>query len=316
MIQKKISIVIPCYNEAENIMNMYHRLTVTLKSVTESYEILYINNGSTDGSQEIFSRLVKEDPKVTVICLSRNFGSSQPAYTCGMEYATGDALVCLDGDIQDPPELIPEMVQKWQDGYDVVYGVRKRRKGSILRRIGYKFFYRLMKKLSYIDVPLDAGDFALLDRKVVDALNRLPERNRFLRGLRSWVGFKQTGVEYVRADREAGETSNSFFDNIRWAKMGIFSFSYQPLEWISFISSFVVGLSAIGIILYVISYFVYPTAPRGFSTLIVAILFIGAIQLLCLSIIGEYLGKIFEEVKQRPKYLIKEILKQEETKSK
>jgi len=311
MIDKKISVIIPCYNEEENVLEMYQRLKKVLDNITLDYELLYINNGSTDASENIFKQLVEQDSKVIVITLSRNFGSSQPAYTCGMEYVTGDCAVCIDGDIQDPPELIPQMVEKWEEGYDVVYGIRKKRKGSILRRIGYKLFYRVFKKFSYIDVPLDAGDFAVLDRKVVDALNQLPERNRFLRGLRAWVGFKQTGVEYERADRKAGITSNSFFDNIRWAKMGIFSFSYSPLEFISFLASLVVVLSLVGIVGYITSYFVFPSAPRGYSSMIVTVLFLGGIQLLCLSIIGEYLGKIFEEVKQRPKYLIKEIFKNE-----
>jgi dolichol-phosphate mannosyltransferase len=313
VLEKKISIVIPCYNEAENIINLYIRLKSVLEQITAFYEIIYVNNGSKDSSERIFRNLVNQDPCVTVINLSRNFGSSQPAYTCGMEYASGDCVVCLDGDLQDPPEIIPSMVEKWLEGYDVVYGIRKRREGNLVRRIGYKLFYRIFRKLSYIEVPLDAGDFALIDRKAVDALNRLTERNRFLRGLRSWVGFKQIGVEYHRAEREAGKTSNSFMDNIRWAKMGIFSFSYRPLDWISYLAFFVVALSAIGIVAYIISYFAAPLAPRGFSTLIVAILFIGGIQLLCLSIIGEYLGKIFEEVKQRPKYIIKDIMKKEDS---
>lgn len=304
----------PCYNEAKNIDELYQRLTVVLSQVTNRYELVFVNNGSTDSSEELFEQLVQTDQRVTVICLSRNFGSSQPAYTCGLEYSSGDCAVCMDGDLQDPPELIPQMVEKWLQGFDVVYGTRKKREGSLIRRIGYKLFYRVFKKLSYIEIPLDAGDFALLDQKVVQALNQLPERNRFLRGLRAWVGFKQTGVEYVRAERKAGRSSNNFFDNIRWAKMGIFSFSYRPLEWISFLASFVVALSAIGIIIYILSYFFYRTAPSGFSTLIVAILFIGGIQLLCLSIMGEYIGKIFEEVKQRPKYIITKILKNENQK--
>lgn len=309
MIDKKISVLIPCYNEEGNIEEMYRRLTSVLNKVTCNYQLIYVDNGSTDSSEQIFHDLVEQDEKVTVITLSRNFGSSQVSYTCGLEYAKGDCVICIDGDIQDPPEMIPDMISKWLEGYDVVYGIRKKRKGNIIRRIGYKIFYRMFKIFSYIDVPLDAGDFALLDRKVVDAINQLPERSRFLRGLRAWVGFKQTGLEYVRQDRKAGKTSNSLFDNIRWAKMGLFSFSYWPLEFISFLAYFVVILSLIGIVGYTVSYFIYPTAPRGFSTLIVAILFLGGIQLLCLSIIGEYLGKIFEEVKQRPHYLVKEILR-------
>lgn len=308
MIDKKISVIIPCYNEEGNILNMYERLIKVLNPITNNYELVFINNGSTDNSYKIFDYLTEKNPKVTVIELSRNFGSSQPAYTCGLEYVTGDCAVLIDGDIQDPPELIPNMVKKWLEGYDVVYGIRKKRKGSLIRRIGYKIFYRMLKKLAYIDIPLDAGDFSLIDRKVIDALNLLPERNRFIRGLRAWVGFKSIGIEYTREDRKAGKTSNSFMDNIRWAKMGIFSFSYYPLELISYIAFIVMLISLFGICVYIISYFVYPNAPRGFSTLIVAILFLGSIQLLSLSIIGEYLGKIFEETKGRPKYIIKRII--------
>lgn len=308
MIDKKISVIIPCYNEEGNILNMYERLIKVLNPITNNYELVFINNGSTDNSYKIFDYLTEKNPKVTVIELSRNFGSSQPAYTCGLEYVTGDCAVLIDGDIQDPPELIPNMVTKWLEGYDVVYGIRKKRKGSLIRRIGYKIFYRMLKKLAYIDIPLDAGDFSLIDRKVIDALNLLPERNRFIRGLRAWVGFKSIGIEYTREDRKAGKTSNSFMDNIRWAKMGIFSFSYYPLELISYIAFIVMLISLFGICVYIISYFVYPNAPRGFSTLIVAILFLGSIQLLSLSIIGEYLGKIFEETKGRPKYIIKRII--------
>lgn len=311
MIDKKISVVIPCYNEEGNIIEMYERLKDTLGRTASDYEIIYVNNGSTDSSDNIFRQLVQQDSSITVISLSRNFGSCQPAYACGMEHASGDCVVCIDGDLQDPPELIPDMVAKWMEGYDVVYGIRTRREGSIIRKIGYKLFYRLFRKLSYIDVPLDAGEFALIDRKVADLLNQFPERNRFQRGLRAWVGFKQTGLEYVRADRTAGKTSNSFLDNIRWAKIGIFSFSYSPLEFISLVAFLTVILSLVGIVVYVSSYFIFPSAPRGFSTLIVAVLLLGGIQLLCLGIIGEYLGKIFEEVKQRPKYLIKEILRNE-----
>jgi len=308
LIDKKVSVIIPCYNEQDNIINMYKRLTKSLKTVTENYELLFINNGSKDNSNEIFEEIAKKDARVFIIELSRNFGSSQPAYTCGLEYATGDCAVMLDGDIQDPPEMIPSFVNKWLEGYDIVYGERTRRKGSILRRIGYKAFYRLFNKLSYIDMPLDAGDFSLIDRKVIDAINLLPEKNRFIRGLRAWVGFTSIGVGYTRADREAGETSNSFLDNIKWAKMGIFSFSYSPLELISNLAFFTTVAAFIGIIVYILSYILYPGTPRGISTLIVVILFLGAMQLLCLSIIGEYIGKIFEETKSRPKYIVKRVV--------
>lgn len=309
MTDKKISVIVPCYNEEPNILNMYNRLTNVLKRTTSNYEILFIDNGSYDNSKGIFKNIVENDENVVVIQLSRNFGSSQPAYTCGLEYATGDCAVLIDGDIQDPPELIEQMVLKWLEGYEVVYGIRTKRKGNIIRRIGYKLFYRIYKKMSYIDVPLDASDFGLIDRKVIYVMNSLPERNRFIRGLRSWIGFNSTGLEYVREDRHAGKTKFTFMDNIRWAKMGLVSFSYFPLELISSIAAIMTLLSIIGVIVYIINYFLDPTTPRGFSTIIVLILFIGSLQLLALSIIAEYLAKVFEETKARPKYVISKIMK-------
>ncbi|HEV2404783.1 MAG TPA: glycosyltransferase family 2 protein, partial [Ktedonobacterales bacterium] len=259
-----------------------------------------------DASSAVFDELAARDDRVCVLTLSRNFGS-QGAYTAGMRHASGDCVICLDGDIQDPPEMIPAFVAKWLEGYEVVYGTRVRRKGSLIRRIGYKAFYRLFKRLSYIDIPVDAGDFSLMDRRVVDVMNAMPERNRFIRGLRAWTGFRQTGIPYTRQDRQAGETSNSIVDLFRWASMGIVSFSYAPLELISLLAIFVVCLSAVGLVVYTALYFIVPNAPRGFQTLLVMVLFLGSIQLLCLSIIGTYLGKIFEEIKGRPTYIVQRI---------
>lgn len=306
MIDRFISVVIPCYNEQDNIRPMYQRLTAVMSQLTYRYELVFVNNGSYDGSAPILAEIAHADPRVSVLTLSRNFGA-QGAYTCGLEYATGDAVVCIDGDIQDPPELIPALAAKWLEGYDVVYGIRKRRKGSIVKRIGYKSFYRLFRKLSYVDIPVDAGDFSLIDRRVVDVLQRMPERSRFMRGLRAWAGFRQTGIPYVRDDRTAGRSSNSMLDLFRWAWMAIVSFSYGPLTLISYLAAFVMVLAAIGIIAYTALYVIDPSAPKGFQTLLVAILFLGAVQLLCLSIIGAYLGKIFEEMKARPIYIIQDV---------
>jgi hypothetical protein len=196
---------------------------------------------------------------------------------------------------------------RWLEGFDVVYGIRTRRKGSVVKRVGYKGFYRLFRKLSYVDIPVDAGDFGLMDRKVVEVLKRMPERSRFMRGLRAWAGFRQSGVPYVRDDRTAGRSTNSMLDLFRWAWMGIVSFSYTPLTLISYLAAFVVGLAAVGIIVYMALYIIYPNAPKGFQTLLVAILFLGAVQLLCMSIMGAYLGKIFEEIKARPTYVIQDV---------
>ena len=301
-----VSIVIPCYNEQGNIWPMYERLTAALSRVTPTYELIFVNNGSYDGSPELFEELAARDPKVSVLTLSRNFGS-QGAYTAGFAYASGDCVVGLDGDIQDPPELIPALVEQWLLGYDVVYGVRARRKGSLPRRIGYKLFYRLLHKVSYVDIPHDASDFGLMDRRVVNVLNEMPERSRLIRGLRAFAGFSQTGIPYTRDERHSGFTSNSFFGLFRWASLGIISFSFAPLDLISYLAGGVVALAGVGMLVYTALYFIFPGAPHGFQTLLLVVLFLGAVQLLCLSIIGAYLGKIFEEVKARPRFLVNDI---------
>lgn len=308
MIKKRLSVVIPCFNELPNITPMYQRVTKALKTVTSNYEIIFIDNGSTDASFDVFKRLSLMDKKVTIIALSRNFYKSQGAYSAGIDYATGDCAVLLDGDIQDPPELIGEMVNLWQKGYDIVYGVRAHREGSKLRNLAYTLFYRIFSNLSYVEIPKDAGDFSLIDKKVIGVFRQMPERDRYIRGLRAWMGFNSVGINYKRQERVRGKTSNSFIDNIRWALLGIFSFSYVPLELITWLAilSFIISLFAV--ILYTILYFIVPNAPRGFQTLLISTLFLGSIQLLSLSIIAHYIGKIFEEVKGRPKYIIREIL--------
>lgn len=304
---KKISAVIACYNDAEAVPVMYERLTKILKKITTDYEIIYVNDASPDNAEEVLRKLAAKDPLLTVINHSRNFGS-QSAFTSGMIQSAGEAVILFDGDLQDPPELIEKLVKKWLEGYDVVYGIRVKREAPGFMRFAYKAFYRLFRKLSYIKIPLDAGDFSLMDRKVVDVLNAMPERDRFIRGLRAWTGFNQTGIKYVRPERMFGRTTNSLIKNIRWARRGIFSFSYLPLELISYLAFFVVVLSLLGIIFHIAAYFLFPGIPRGATTIIVIILFLGGIQLLSLSIIGEYLGRIFEETKKRPKYIVKEIL--------
>ena len=305
---KKISVVVPCRNEQDNILAMHERLTNTLQKIAADYEIIYTDNGSIDNSEKIFRELAAKDQKVSVIFFSRNFGSSDIGMTAGSEYASGDAVVWIDGDQQDPPELIEQLAEKWLAGFDVVYGLRTKRQGNFLLIAAYKLFYRLYKKISYLDIPLDAGDFSLMDRKVINAINSMPERNRFMRGLRTWAGFKHTGIEYVRQDRQAGTTKINFWQYIRIAKRGLLAFSYAPLEWISFIAGIMVIISFFALLFYTIGYFFVEHGQRGISTIIVLTIFLGSIQLLSLSVIGEYLAKIFEEVKQRPKYLIREIL--------
>ncbi len=306
MTSKKISAVIACYRDEQAIPIMYERLSKTLGGITPHYEIVFVNDGSPDNSEAVLAGLAARDPRVVVINHTRNF-SSQNAFTSGMLVATGDAVVLLDGDLQDPPELIEKLMEKWLEGYDVAYGIRIKREAPPVMRTAYKLFYRIFQKLSYVQIPLDAGDFSLMDRKVVDALNSMPERDRFIRGLRAWVGFRQTGVPYIRPERMFGRTTNNLWRNVRWAKKGIFSFSYAPLEWVSFVAGMTTVLTAITILVYIILW-VFRPAPSGFLTILVATLFFGAIQLFSLSVIGEYIAKIFEEVKSRPKFIVKSIL--------
>jgi len=307
-----ISIVVPVYNEELNIAPMYERVKSTFSGLNYSFEIIYVDNCSFDGTHTEIRKLAERDKSVHGILMSRNFGSSQPSTIAGVHFAKGDAVILIDGDIQDPPELMSEFVKKWEEGYEVVYGVRKKRKGSILRRAGYKLFYRVFKWLSYVDMPLDAGDFGLIDRKVVNEIKRLRENEIFFRGLRAWVGFKQTGIEYTRDDRHNGKTSIPFLVNIKWAKMGIFNFSYKPLEFISKTAGILTIISLIAIIYYTALHFIIPNTPYGFSTIVILVLFLSAIQLLSLSIMGEYIARIFNEVKGRPRYVVREIINSNE----
>jgi len=305
---RSISIVVPCYNEQENIRVLHERIVTVMGQVTTDWELVFVDNGSRDESRRTFAEVAAQDPHVTVLSLSRNFGS-QAAYSSGLDYARGKAVICMDGDLQDPPEVIPELVTRWLEGYEVVYGDRVRRKAGLAMRLANKAFYRLLRRFSYIDIPLDAGDFGLLDRRVVDIMNAMPERNRLIRGLRAWVGFRQVGVPYVRDARHAGRSSNSVIDLFRWASTGLVSYSYAPLELISLLAGLVMALAAVAIVLYTVLYFIKPGVPQGFQTLLVAVLFLGAVQLLCLSIISEYIAKIFEEVKGRPKYIVGAVTK-------
>lgn len=310
MITKKFISVVPiAYKDEGNIDELYRRLTKVLKKITTKYEIIYVNDASPDSSTEILRRLAQRDKRLTVVSHSRNFGA-QSAFTTGMRQAIGDAVVIMDGDLQDPPELIESFVKKWIDGWDVVYGSRRRREPSMGRvfEIFYHWFYVIFNKLSYVKVPLDAGDFSLMDRQVVDYINTLPEKDRFIRGLRAWVGFKQTGIEYVRPERFSGLSTNSFRRNLFWVKKAIFSFSYAPLEWVFYIAIFSIFVSLLASLFYIITYFLFPGAPKGVMSILISVLFIGSVQLVVLSIVCEYLRRIFEEVKNRPDSIVGEII--------
>jgi glycosyltransferase involved in cell wall biosynthesis len=306
-VSRKISAIIACYKDEQAIPVMAQRLQATFEKIGCAYEIVFVNDGSPDASQDVLEKLAAENPNVKAITHSRNFGS-QMAFTSGMRRCTGDACVLLDGDLQDPPELIEDFHTKWVEGYDVIYGVRVKREMAPLSELLYKGFYRVFQKLAYVRVPVDAGDFSLIDRKVMAVLMDMPERDRFVRGLRAWAGFKQVGVPYERPERMFGRSTNNLISNFRWAKKGIFSFSYIPLEMIS-IAALVVGLlAAVAAVFQIISRILNPHLPWGISTIIVVCLFLGAVQLFSLAFIAEYLAKIFEEVKGRPPYVVAKLL--------
>jgi dolichol-phosphate mannosyltransferase len=306
--KKKISAIIACYKDGQAVPFMYARLTAVFLKIAVDYEIIFVNDASPDNAREVLEDLATRDPKLVVINHTRNFGA-QNAYTSGMRIATGDAVVLLDGDLQDPPEMIEQFYQKWQEGFDVVYGVRVKRDATLFLQVAYKAFYRVFRAASYVPMPLDAGDFSLMDRRVVEALNSLPEANRFVRGLRSWVGFKQTGVPYVRPERMFGRSTNSMLRNLGWARKGILSFSYAPLDLIIWMALVTVGAAVLGLLAQVAIRLLKPEiVPSGFTTLIVLILFLGGVQLLCLAIIGSYLAHIYDEVKRRPPFIVDNII--------
>lgn len=305
-IRHKLSAVIACYKDAQAIPFMYERLTNTFKKINVDYEIIFVNDCSPDNASEVLEHIVNNDDHVIAIEHSRNFGS-QSAFLSGMEISTGDGVILLDGDLQDPPELIEQFYEKFVEGYDVVYGRRVAREGNQRLAFLYKRFYRLFKKISDVPIPLDAGDFSLMSKKVVDELVKMPETDQFLRGLRAWVGFKQTGVDYIRPERMFGVTTNNWRKNIAWARKAIFSFSFVPIEFLTYLGWSLTGLSFLAIILQIILYFVKPGNPHGVTTIIVLILFFGGIQLLGISIIGEYQAKNLEESKKRPKFIRKNI---------
>lgn len=299
-----ITAIIACYKDAQAIPYMYDRLVKTFNELKVRYEIIFVNDNSPDNQEEVIDALCDRDPNVVGISHSRNFGS-QSAFLSGMEIATGDAVVLMDGDLQDPPEIIPSFYEKWSQGFDVVYGVRVQREMKPHIHFFYKLFYKIFQNLSYVTIPRDAGDFSMIDRKVVKELVDLPETEQFLRGLRAWVGFKQTGVPYVRPERMFGVSTNNWRKNIWWAKKAIFSFSFAPLELMSYAGFLLTGLSFVGIIWQIAARVLDfdPRTPYGISTVIILIVFFGGLTILGISFLGEYVAKIFEETKKRPKFI-------------
>ena len=311
--RRSISAIIACYKDEPAIPVMYQRLTDTFKKLDVNYEIIFVNDGSPDNSAARILEISATDPHVLGITHSRNFGS-QMAFRSGMEMSVMQASVLLDGDLQDPPELIEQFYHRWIDGYDVVYGRRIKRDMPFVWSVLYKAFYRIFAMLSYVEIPHDAGDFSLIDRRVVSWLLRCPERDLFLRGLRAYIGFRQTGVDYVRPKRAFGESTNNLLKNLEWAKRGIFSFSNAPLKLLSAGGTVLLCLSIVlGLIVTVLRIWVPNIAPRGATTLLLASLFFGAVNLFAIGLVGEYIAKIMEEVKARPRLIRAGLIRNGET---
>ena len=298
----------PCFNEEGVLHELYRRISQVLDGSGESWELVLVNDGSRDRTPEIMRELHAQDERVKVVDFARNFGH-QIAVTAGMDYAQGDAVVLIDADLQDPPELILEMLAKWREGYEVVYAIRAERKGETwFKEFTAKMFYRIIYKITDIDIPMDTGDFRLMDRKVVNALKTMHEKHRFMRGMSVWVGFRQTGVKYVRAERYAGETKYPLKKMLKFAMDGITSFSYFPLQLATYIGFVAALLAVLGIIVTIILRLSGSHAFLGQATTLVSVLFLGGVQLICLGILGEYLGRIYDEVKGRPLYIVREAL--------
>lgn len=306
-----VSVLIPVFNEQQTLAELHRRLSEVLRSLNVSYEILFVDDGSRDNSQRIIRGLAATDPAVRALFLSRNFGH-QPAIAAAIDHARGAAVVVMDADLQDPPELIPQLLEKWKAGYQVVFAIRKKRKEPWPKRLAFRVFYRLLRVVANLDIPLDAGDFSLMDRTVVNLLKQMPERNRFIRGLRSWIGFNQIGIEYERQERFAGKPRLTFKKLFKLAVDGFLSFSYVPLRaalWVG-LASFLFSFGYIGYALY--SKYILRIAPPGWTSLAVAVMMLGGTQLVLTGFIGEYIGRIYDEVRQRPYYIIAEALNVEE----
>jgi len=300
----QVTVIFPVYNEVENLEALFNRVHPVLEKATQgSFEVVFVDDGSRDGSSALLDSFSEQDPRYKVVHFSRNFGH-QAALQAGLDASEGQCVILMDADLQDPPELVYRLLEKWSEGYEVVYAVRKKRKENALKRFAYAAFYRTMKIIAEIDAPLDAGDFCLMDRRVVDTLAILPERNRFLRGLRSWVGFTQIGLEYERDARNAGEPKFTFRKLVGLALSGYVGFSSFPLRiaaWLGLSSASAGFALSIWVIL---SRFFAPHVPQGWASTIAVILFVGGVQLIMLGVIGEYLGRVYDEVRRRPLYVV------------
>lgn len=310
-----ISVIVPIHNEEGNIPALHERLTAVLQGMDLPYEILFVNDGSQDRSFALIRDLAAEDAHIRYIDLSRNFGH-QIAVMAGLDKARGKAAVIIDADLQDPPEVIEDLYKRHKEGFEVVYARRRSRKGeSFLKKATARTFYRILSRLTNIDIPLDTGDFRIIDRKVIDVLKAMPEQNKFLRGQISWSGFRQTAVEYDRDERNAGKTSYTYRKMIKFALDGITSFSEAPLRFVTLMGFTCSGIAILGILYSVISFFFLDGYVRGWGSTMVAVLFVGGIQLIGIGIIGEYLARIGANVRGRPLYVIAETNTEEDPQS-
>lgn len=302
--RSQVSVVFPVYNESENLDALVSRVHPVLDNATNgSFEVVFVDDGSRDGSGKVLDALSDRDRRYKVIHFSRNFGH-QAALQAGLDAVRGRAVVLMDSDLQDPPELISRFIEKWREGYEVVYAIRRKRKESVWKRAAYNIFYRTMRFIAEIDAPLNAGDFCLMDRRVVDTLVALRERNRFLRGLRSWVGFRQIGVEYERDSRNAGEPKYTFRKLVGLALSGYIGFSSLPLRLAAWLGLWSATAGFLLTIWVIVSKLTVPHAPQGWASTIAVILFVGGVQMIMLGVIGEYLGRVYDEVRQRPLYVV------------
>jgi glycosyltransferase involved in cell wall biosynthesis len=301
-----ISIVAPIFNELDNLPELHRRVSEVMSGIKETWELVLVDDGSTDGSTERILELAKQDKHVRPIIFARNFGH-QPAITAGWDYARGDAVVIIDADLQDPPEAIPELIEKWREGYEVVYAVRAEREGETwFKKMTAALFYRIVRRITDVNIPVDTGDFRLMDRKVVDVLKTMHERHRFPRGMSAWVGFRQIGVPYRRAARHAGVTKYPFNKMVKLALNAITGYSYFPLQLATYFGFAAAGVAIIAIPVVIIMRLAGHGAFTGQATTLIAVLFLGGVQLIFLGVLGEYLGRIYDEVKGRPLYIVRE----------
>ncbi len=301
-----LSIITPIYNEAQNIPELYRRVKAVMQTLGESWELVMVDDGSSDGSTDLLRQLAAEDEHVRPVIFARNFGH-QLAVTAGLDYARGQAVVIMDADLQDPPEVIVDLVAKWRQGYEVVYAVRAQREGeTAFKLLTASLFYRLIARITDVKIPMDTGDFRLMDRQVVQVLKQMRERHRFLRGMSVWVGFKQTGVEYKRAARFAGETKYPFKKMFKFAWDAVTSFSFLPLQVATYLGFISAGLSILAIPFVVVLRMTGSQAFAGQATTLIAVLFLGGVQLISLGILGEYVGRLYDEARGRPLYVVRE----------